>query len=423
MHSFARLILVVGLTSLLALTGYPVDKLSQGSGLWNSITWSPAGTPVAADIVHIEGGNAVDYNTGTSPNFSRVYVGDNTGGGSADGTLAVSGGTLTVNATAAGAYIVGRSAGSTGTVNITGGTLRTTSATGGGMQLGFASGATGNLNVSSGALTLTASAILGAADGATGHMTVSGGTVTTSTGTNNAIFYVGGRITSGSTVGTFEQTGGTVNINNDNAYFGVGFAGTSQAVNGTARLTGGNFSGNVRVGRQSGTTGTGSGTLTIGPSANITGRNQAWDISGTGEIVFELGATNAFNAVNLNAATAATALVFSEAGAKITVDGTNLAFSDSYAPITFFTFASGKGPDATSLSNVVFDFVGFDPGFDPELVWTSTSLQLNLNLAAIPEPSTYALLLAGAALGLVIVRRRPGARRRPESFILRGPLP
>ncbi len=401
-----RLVSVIALSASFVVPSYSADKVSQGDGLWNTINWLPAGAPIASDIVHIEGGNAVNYNTGTSPNFSRIYVGDNSGGGSANGTLEVSGGILTVNANAAGAYIIGRSAGSTGTVNITGGTLRTTGASGGGLQLGFASGATGNLNISSGALTLTASAILGAADGATGNMTVSGGTVTTSTGTNNAIFYVGGRITSGSTVGTFEQTGGSINVNNNSAYFAVGYAGASQDISGTARLTGGNFSGNVRVGRQSGTTGTGSGSLIIGPNANVTGRNLAWDVSGNGNLEFALGADSTFHAVDLTTITASNALIFSEAGAKITVDGTNLAFSDSYAPVTFINFASGKGPDLASLSNVSFNFVGFDPGFAPELVWTSTSLQLNLNLAAIPEPSTYAAILASAALGLAIVRRR-----------------
>ncbi len=373
-----RNLLLAAFSLAAAVIAQPADKVSRGDGLWNTITWSPTGTPIANDIVHIEDGFSVNYNTGTSPNFSRIYVGDNSFGAGANGTLEVSGGILTVNANAAGAYIIGRSAGSTGTVNITGGTLRTTGASGGGLQLGFASGATGNLNISSGALTLTASAILGAADGATGNMTVSGGTVTTSTGTNNAIFYVGGRITSGSTVGTFEQTGGSINVNNNSAYFAVGYAGASQDISGTARLTGGNFSGNVRVGRQSGTTGTGSGSLIIGPNANVTGRNLAWDVSGNGNLEFALGSTTTFHAVDLTTVTASNALTFSEAGAKITVDGTSLVFSGAYAPVTFINFASGKGPDATSKSNVIFNYTGFDAGFTPTLLWKDTGLRLYL---------------------------------------------
>lgn len=397
---------IAALATSLTAPSWAADKVSMGSGDWNSITWSPAGTPIAADTVHIEGGFSVNYPSGSSPSFFRVYVGDNTGAlPSSNGTLNISGGTLTVNGNAIGAYVVGRSDGSIGTVNLTGGTMRTTGGNGGGLQVGLGANSQGVVNVNTGAsLRLTGGVQLGIGNGSSGSMKVTGGIVTTSTSTNtdSKIFYVGFRST-GSTTGNFEQTGGTVTVN-DSDFMAIGFsANSSQNTVGTVLLTGGTFNGNVRIGRESGSGGGGSGTLTIGANADVNGLTQAWEVSGTGEVIFELGTSFVFNAVDLTLASS-NALVFSELGAKVTIDGSSLLLNqESYVPISLFTFAAGAGPSETSKANVVFGYTGFDPGWTPELVWTDTSLQLNLT--AVPEPSTMALAIA-AGLGWVAIRRR-----------------
>lgn len=337
---------------------------------------------------------------------------------------------------------MGRAASSIGTLNVTGGTVIGIGSTGGtGMQLGFGDNSQGNLNISAGELRLNGSLTagfgigttgnvvvsggtfisgsgtgsastgitLGAGAGSTGNMLVSGGTVTIGTGTaGSQNLVVGGRSTGATTSGTFTQTGGTVTIGGvlpvDSAdYMAVGYSGAStQNIQGTAMLTGGSFTGNVRVGRASSVlSGGGTGTLLIGSAANVTGKTQAWEVGGTGEIIFELGADDTFNDVNLAAATGA-ALDFTQIGAKITIDGSNLVFSESYSPITLISFLSGHGP--ANVGNVTFAYTGFDPQFAPELVWTPTSLQLNLDV--VPEPSTAAMILGAGGLGWVVFRRR-----------------
>jgi hypothetical protein len=402
LKSLAATVLVMTLSGTGQVFGQVVTVNATSSGTYSiPAIWSTGVVPTNASVVGIGGGLTVQHVSGLS-GISRLYVGDSTGVSSGTGTLTVSSGTITGASSAINVFVAGQTAGSVGTLNVAGGRLQATSASSGGLQAGVGAGSTGTVNISAGSISLGGGVQLGVGAGATGNMVVSGGIVTSGSATGSGIFYVGFRTASATTTGNFEQTGGTVIID-DGEVFGVGFsANSTQNVVGTSLLTGGSFTGNVRVGRVSGSGGAGSGTLTIGAEADVNGRSQAWDISGTGEIIFELGTTDAFNAVDLTAATA-TALVFSEAGAKLTIDGSNLVFSESYSPITLITFDPGSGPSALSKSNVVFDYVGFDPEFSPELVWTNTGLQLNL----VPEPSS-AVLIAVGALGMTMLRRRRG---------------
>lgn len=413
-----KFLLLATLAAVVATTAPSVaqTKTSNGSGNWGTIDWTPAGVPAAAAQVLIANGNEVEYTSTsyvTPPNFGRVWVGGGTGN---EGTLTVSSGTLTVNANVPEAYSVGREAGSTGVLNVTGGTLRGigTSTSGTAMVVGQGQDSEGELNVSgNGVLTLSGTILLGGYDQggntntSTGRMTVSGNaSVTIASGVSPSPrpVFVGVRVNDKTSVGIYEQTGGTVTIGTT---FLIGNASDpSQNMQATAEITGGTFTADVAVGRSGVvTSGGGSGTLTIGPEANVFGKSAAWQVSGSGKIVFELGTTPAFNAVDLTSVTAGTALTFSQLGATISVDSSLLAFAEDYSPITLIEWANGKIP--TTIGNVVFDPVGFDDRFVPELDWTATGLQLTLGV--VPEPSTVALMVGAAVMGVVVARYR---RRR-----------
>ena len=377
MKSLSVAALAATLAVLPARAGEPV---AQASGDWQAITWEPGGTPVSADAVHIEGGFTINFTGGSAPHFSRVYVGDNTGNlSSADGTLDVTGGTLTVNANAAGAFLIGRSDGSTGVLNITGGTVRGVgNKSGAGMQIGFGANSTGTVTINGGTLQLANGVVVGYGDNSTGHFTLTEGTVSVGNNADTGSFSVGGRIPDASVTATYEQTGGSMTVMNNS--FRVGYAGGSdQAIKATAKITGGSFNGNVVVGRQKNIKGGGGdgGVLTIGPSVNISGQTLGWEVSGNGELVFLLGKDETFSAVDLTPCTDVAALAFTQSGAKLTVDGSAYAPSGLPKPITLMKFAADKAPTELSLSNVEVKFVGFDKRFKPALVWTGTSLEVN----------------------------------------------
>ncbi|MDR1146459.1 MAG: PEP-CTERM sorting domain-containing protein, partial [Verrucomicrobiales bacterium] len=95
-----------------------------------------------------------------------------------------------------------------------------------------------------------------------------------------------------------------------------------------------------------------------------------------------------------------------------------LNYLDDYTPAagetdTLFSWTLAKGFDSVSgsVSNLVIsdalhpEWLINDDGYGYSLLLDGNDLLLNLNLAAIPEPSTWALLVTGAAL-LAILRRR-----------------
>lgn len=411
--SFAAAIIISTLVISLAGIANAQNIGANQSGNWNTgAIWTPAGPPIATAQVAIGGGFQVSYTTGSTPNLSLLYVGDPFNSLSANGTLNITGGTISLNSNNASAIRVGNSTNSVGVLNINGGSLIGNGNTSGpGLQVGFGANSTGTVNVTSGNLTIDNALVVGVGNGSTGSFNVSGGTVTLGiSGFNPSPSINIGNRAVGSTTASYSQTAGTVLINNGtdstSSYFGIGYAGNNaHTMNSTASITGGNFTGNVRVGRQSNvTSGGGTGTLTIGSAANVSGREQAWELSGSGEIIFTLGANATFSAVNLTAATGSTAFDITQTGADITINGTSLAFSPNYGPISLITYASGKAPSLASQSNVAFNFIGFDSQFaTPTLTWTNTALVLNV----VPEPSSVALIFIGAAaVGLAASRRR-----------------
>lgn len=372
--------MVAVLAASLAVTAQAAEQVAQGSGDWSSISWTPGPKPEANDIVHIAGGFTVNYRGDASPSLSRLYIGDSAGGfPSLDGTLEITDGTLLLNTNAAGSIIVGRADGSHGTLNINGGSIKGVGGSNGtGLQIGFGFNTKASVTVNGGDLELSGGVVVGYGGNSVGHFEISNGTVTVANNAEGGSFQIGGR-SPGSITATYLQTGGSVTISH--SAFRVGYAGASnQQMNAAAKITGGAFTGNVMVGRQASLkASTGSGTLTIGPAADISGRDQAWEVSGNGKLVFELGTNDVFKAVNLTHATGDSALIFSQKGAQITVDGTALPYSDRYQSIVLLQFAEGKGPTAQSKSNVALDYIGFDKRFAPTLVWTDQSLQLKLS--------------------------------------------
>ncbi len=137
---------------------------------------SPAVRRWQEDIVHIEGGFTVDYTGRSSPNFGRICVrGQYRRIIVPDGTLNVSGGQITVNANAAGAFVIGRSDNSVGILNISGGMV-----SGSRQQnrcrhcrVGFGMNSTGSVTISGGELRLASGVVIGFGDNSTGHFTLS----------------------------------------------------------------------------------------------------------------------------------------------------------------------------------------------------------------------------------------------------------
>lgn len=366
-----------------AAAGIEGAKVARDSGEWRDIAWDPDGIPGRGDVVVIGGGLTVNFSGGSSGNLSRLYVGAEAEGlvGS-EGEMEIVDGTVTLHANAAGAISLGYSDGSSGTLRVSGGKLEGIGdSSGSGMRIGSAAGSTGHFTITQGELTLANGVIVGGADGSHGTFIVEGGVVTVSVNMDGGPFNVGGRFRGGgNNTAVYRQTGGSVTI--PDHYFGVGHAGAAaQIMDASAEITGGTLKANVRVGRQANVS-TGGGdeaSLRIGHAAELQGLERTWYLGGNGHIVFVLGENADFNSVDLTSIVDATAFEAPQAGARITVDGSNLAFSADYPPVDLIIFGNGVGPSDLSQSNLSFDFVGFDNRFQPNLEWTDSSLRLGFN--------------------------------------------
>lgn len=321
--------------------------------------------------------------------FARLRVGSNPVSG---GTLVISAGRINSSNSMMGAHQIALGDYSTGKIHVDGGELTTTSSNGGGIQVAAGDNANGQLIISSGSIATTGGIHLGTGANSTGSMIVSGGTVSVATGrgsnmnlNTNPNFFVGGLVRSvHERKGVFEQTGGSFSVTDgfDGTfyYFSVGNGRMSQNNPvGTATITGGTFTANVKIGRDFDALDAGGfGVLTIGPDASVKGLSQAWEISGNGTLEFRLGENNTFNPVDLTSVTAAQAIVFTQAGATIQVDGSSLGSPSSRAPITLMQYRRGGSPSAASRANLTSNFVGFDSRLSPRLEWTDTALVLRL---------------------------------------------
>jgi hypothetical protein len=381
------------------------DKVAQSGGDWPGITWDPSGDPGSGDHVHIggdiNGAFSVDYNdSDSSVGVTRINVGSSVGGFEPNGELTISAGTLTANGGGSIAVRVGFSDDSTGVLNMTGGVLETTSASGGWLTLGAGVDSHGTVNLSGGEMIINRIVSLGFATGSTGILNVTGGSLLVS-GDNANNIALGRNANNTTSSGVLTQSAGTISVTGN---FQIGNATAATRVpTGTATLTGGitSVDGNIVIGNTaSGEDGEGS--LLVGPNANLstTGTGSVLTLGGNSELGFLLGSNDSFNAIDLTATTSGPSLSFLE-DSLISIDGSNLPFG-LYDPINLITYSSGQGPTSTSLSNIGYSFIDFDPGLTTELEWTDTSLVLTV----IPEPSTVALFMGVAVLGCVGVARR-----------------
>ena len=158
------------------------------------------------------------------------------------------------------------------------------------------------------------------------------------------------------------------------------------------------------------------GTLAPGNSAGLLNLNSSLTLSNTATTVMEINGAGTrgtdFDAVNV--------------GSSLTYDGTltlSLGTTFGFGSYSFnlfdfssetgtFDFVNLAGSYSGSLTNISSDVWGLT-SFENSLTntWTFTESTGVLELGAVPEPSTYALLaLAAAGLGAHVVRRRRNNR-------------
>lgn len=363
----------------------------------------------------------ITVNTGgslTGSNNWHIGSNDNPSSSGGTGTINIGGGNVQHTG---GWFIVGSGNGTVGEVNLTSGILNIS----GSINLGEGTNSQGTITVSGGSLNVAGDFNIGRSAAGTGTLDVSGsggiaastikltdnatstGTITLGNGTSGGIL-VAKQITStaGATssfifnggslyahnigvvetgsgdflsanLQTFEvqSGGGTVNTNNKNISFGRAFTGSGDL------------------------TKAGNGTLTL--KGDYTGYTGQINVTG-GNIAFAEGSKILFT---LDSAQAAATNVYTFA------NGSNVALNDSVIlQINWFN-ADGLY-DGQTISLFDGDSVNIANAGNIQIQTANTDFNFsltsdgNLLVAAIPEPSTYALLGAIGLLGIVAVRRR-----------------
>lgn len=369
-----------------ALVTWTQAQTAVSSGEWDdTLIWDSYSVPTDNEPAFIPD-DYIITKTDAGTSNARIKAGSNAAGG----TLIISAGRINASNSMIGVHEIALEEFGSGMILIDGGELSTSSNNGGGIQVGVGDSSNGHLRISSGAITTTGGIHLGLGANALGEMTISGGTVTVATGTGrnmninrNPNFFVGGLVRSvHERRGVFNQTGGAFTLTDgfDGTYYYFSVGNSRVSANtpvGNATITGGSFTSNVKVGRDAdvGVSG-GTGLLSIGPEADVKGQSQAWEISGNGILQFRLGSDDSFNPVDLTTVSSPEAIVFSQDGARIQVDGSALAFSSLYRSMTLLEYQRGRGPSAASLGNLSVEFTGFDSRFNPRVEWTDTAFVL-----------------------------------------------
>ena len=170
-----------------------------------------------------------------------------------------------------------------------------------------------------------------------------------------------------------------------------------------------------------------SGTFTFAGTLNLSGGNLSLingsdvtfgTINITKNTIIDFGSNTAtkLTSANLNIA----------AGVKVTVvnwvnNGTATGSDDIWKVTTRFSQISGRSATLNSSGTVtdtapenLISFSGANPGFKTAWVTDQGGLYYNTELRPIPEPSTYAAIMAATALGFGVWRRR---RRAPATKI------
>ncbi len=215
----------------------------------------------------------------------------------------------------------------------------------------------GNVNSTGVGVVVSAGTMVlnGAANGYTGNTVVNGGTLLINGAKNGS---------------------GAVTVNSTGTFGGDGTVAGAAVANAGSFLSPGSVAGQA-------------GTLTFGGALDISGL-----ASEAGGLLFNLGATGSSDKIVLSTD-------------ALTIGSGVLNFDD----FTFTALAGfGEGTyilfqtSTTIVGTLGSNLVGTIGGYDATLSLSDNNIVLNI--APIPEPSTYALLAGGAILGLALLRRR-----------------
>jgi autotransporter-associated beta strand protein len=387
-------------SGITAIDSFSADSISVTGGTLSFVVGATTGTANVTGALDMNGSTgAVNVRQGTSPSSGVLSVGSLTGGGGLTyiqatdkdlDTYANSGTVLLKNASGTSTFAgVIRNGGSFATMNVT------MDGTGGTQVLTGTNTYTGATTVSGGTLQIGTG---GSINGTSG-VTVNGGKFRydSATGLNKAVTVNGGTFSYNSSsafTGTLTFTSGKLG--------GTNFTGKDLSIGASQTLAPGNSTGTMGSGA---VTFANSGTFEfeINDATGTAGSSSAgWDLlnatslnitAATGQFTVKLISLDALQAAgsaqNFNSASSYQWL-FLDAGSAITSFSSDqfiintAGFQNSIAG----TFAIARG-----------DEIGIG-GDNTQLYLTYTAG------AAVPEPSTYALLFGGAAFALVAGRRR-----------------
>jgi autotransporter-associated beta strand protein len=420
----------------------------NASQLWSGTTsvWSGSfttgtGVTLASSAIVVAGGTVATTSANTLADTASLTVNTgrlSIGGSDTVASLAGSGGTIDI---ASGATLTAGSASSTsyaGSLTGSGGFTKVGSGT---FTLSAASSMTGTTTVSAGRLSLAAANLLSDSSAVTG--------------TAGAVFALGGNETIGSLAGSLDVALGsstlTVGGNGQSTTYSGGISGSggfSKVGGGTLQLAGANtyagltsvidgglrLNGSIAGGLNIAQIATLSGTGTVGGNATIAGTHSPGNSPGiqtfNGNLTYEAGAAVKWDLIANTTGTAgvnydqivltagnltfsgSTTLALSFNGA-----GSSVAWTDTFWDVNrSWMVYDLSGGTTSNLSNLalggsLLDSLGNSLSSTARGYFT-TSLSgqdVMLNFVAVPEPSTWAMALAGLACGGLLVRRRKRA--------------
>jgi len=367
---------------------------SQSGTVTNLTLNTPLG-PNAPSQTNVDFTVAGGRNTAIQVNAGQVW----------EGTTDVQSGSLT---TANGVTLASKF------IQVSGGTVATTSAN---TLFDLAT-----LTVNSGRLSIGGSDTVGSLAGSGGSVNLAAAATLTAGGLNTNTSYAGS--ISGS--GSFTKVGsGTFTLSGVNTH-----AGSTSVDNGGLRLDG-SLVGSLSVASIASLSGTG----TVGGNAVIAGRHSPGTSPGVqtfnADLAYAGGAIVNWELIANNTGTAgtnydqivmptgnltvsgSTTLALSFNGPGSTVDWSNAFWSVNRA----WTVYDLSGGSTSNLSNLILGGSLLDAQGDSlsptERGYFTTSLSgqdVVLNFTAVPEPSTWAMALAGLAAGGLMIRRRRRSR-------------